>query len=196
VMGLPVPVTAAMILWINIVNDSFPSLAMTQEPKEPESMLEPPRGRDNRILDTEVKTLIAVISVVTGVVNLGLFYLIYTKTGNVDLARTVIFLSLGLDSLLFMFSIRSLRKLIHKTNLFANPWLIAAFVLGVIVQAVPIYVPVLQKYFGTVAIGWEEWVLVLSIIVVELAIIEFCKYIFLLVQAKHRRQAAAALANE
>lgn len=190
VAGLPVPVTAAMILWINIVNDSFPSLAMTQEPKEPESMLEAPRGRDNRILDTEVKILIAVISLVTGLVNLGLFWSIYSRTGNIDLARTVIFLSLGLDSLLFMFSIRSLRKLIYQTKIFSNPWLVAAFVLGVVVQAVPIYVPDLQKYFGTVAIGWQEWVLVLSVIIAELALIELCKFIFLHTKAKRKRLAA------
>lgn len=177
--GLPVPVTAAMILWVNIVNDSFPSLAMTQEPKEPESMLEPPRGQRNVILDTKVKILIAVISLVTGLFNVALFQFIYTNTHDLEYARTMVFLSIGIDSLFFMFSIRSLRKLLHQTNLFANPWLVLALVGGIIAQALPIYVPVLQNYFGTVALDYADWGLVFGLIIIELAIIELCKYFFL-----------------
>lgn len=178
-LGLPVPVTAAMILWINIVDDSFPSLAMTQEPKEPETMLEKPRGRKNTILDAEVKTLVVIISVITGLANLGLFAFIYNTTGDVDYARTMIFLSMGLDSLLFMFSIRSLRKLLHQTHIFGNPWLVLSFLFGVIAQALPIYLPVMQRYFGTVPLDYDDWGLVLGMIVVEMAVIEFCKWIFI-----------------
>ncbi|MFA6474857.1 MAG: HAD-IC family P-type ATPase [Patescibacteria group bacterium] len=178
-IGLPVPVTAAMILWINIVNDSFPSLAMTQEPKEPQNMLEQPRGHHNTILDTEVKTLIVVVSLITGLFNVALFAYMYHLTNDLAYARTVIFLSMGIDSLLFMFSLRSLRHMIYQTNLLRNPWLIVSFCVGVIAQALPIYVPVLQVYFGTKALDYQAWGIVMALIVVELVIIEVSKYCFL-----------------
>ncbi|HBY73538.1 MAG TPA: ATPase [Candidatus Kerfeldbacteria bacterium] len=177
--GLPVPVTAAMILWVNIVNDSFPSLAMTQERKERESMMEPPRGHRNVILDTKVKTLIAVISLITGLFNVALFQFIYTNTHDLEYARTMVFLSIGIDSLFFMFSIRSLRRPLHQTNIFGNPWLILALIGGMIAQALPIYVPMLQNYFGTVALDYADWGLVFGLIVIEMTIIELCKYFFL-----------------
>lgn len=182
--GLPVPVTAAMILWVNIVNDSFPSLAMTQERKERESMLEPPRGHHNVILDTRVKTLIAVISLITGLFNAALFQFLYTNTHDLEYARTMVFLSIGVDSLFFMFSIRSLRKLLYQTNLFSNPWLVVALIGGIIAQALPIYVPTLQNYFGTVALGYDDWGLVFGLIIIEMAIIELCKFFFLQVRPK------------
>jgi len=185
-LGFPVPVTAAMILWINIVGDSFPSLAMTQEPKEPLNMLEAPRGRKTGILDTEVITLTVIISCITAAFNLALFIVLYKYTGQLEYARTVVFLSIGIDSLFFMFSIRSLRTLLYRTNLFSNPWLVCALVAGILLQALPIYVPVLQGYFGTVTIDYKDWGLVLGIIFVEIICIEICKYFFL-VKGKHKK---------
>lgn len=183
ILRLPVPLVAAQILWINIVNDSFPSLAMTQEPKEPDSMREPPRGHQNTILSYEVKWLMAVVSLTTGLFNLVLFYYLYHTGVDLHLAQTIIFASLGIDSLIFMFSLRSLRKMLYQLKLLSNPWLVGALVLGVAAQLLPIYVPWLQPYFHTVALRWNHWGLILALIFVELCMIEFCKYIFL-----HRRK--------
>ncbi|MDP3970435.1 MAG: HAD-IC family P-type ATPase [bacterium] len=177
-MGLPVPITAAQILWINLIDDSFPSLAMTQEPKEPESMKEPPRGRDAEIMNREVKALIVIISVVTGLTNLALFYYYYTTTGDVDLARTVIFLSLGLDSLIYMFSVRSMRKMIWQKDLFSNKWLIIAFFMGLLFQIIPIYVPFFQHYIGTVPLGIFDWEVVIALSILVVVLIETVKYFF------------------
>ncbi len=183
-LGLPIPITAAQILWINLIDDSFPSLAMTQEPKELESMKEKPRGRKAQILDGEVKILIVIISVVTGFMNLARFYFVYSTTGDLDLARTVVFLSLGIDSLFYMFSVRSMRKMIWQKNLFSNKWLIGAFFLGILFQVIPIYVPFFQKYINTVPLGWEQWVVALSLSVAVIVSIETIKFIFLHVLRK------------
>ncbi len=179
VLGLPVPLAAAQILWINIVNDSFPSLAMTQEPKESDSMHEPPRGHKNTILTIEVKWLIGVISIITGGFNLVLFYYLYHSGMDARLAQTIIFASLGVDSLIFMFSIRSLRKMIYHLNPISNPWLVGALIIGVTAQLLPIYLPWLQPYFNTVSLQWSHWVWISLLILVELMIIELCKFVFL-----------------
>lgn len=184
ILGLPMPITAAQILWINLVDDSFPSLAMTQEPKEPESMSEPPRGRKAEIMDREMKIIIVIISSITGLMNLGRFYYIYSTTGDVDLARTIVFLSLGIDSLLYMFSVRSMRKMIWQKSIFANKWLIFAFVGGVIFQIIPIYVPFLQPFINTVPLNFENWMLALLPSVVVIVSIEATKYFFLHVLRK------------
>lgn len=179
ILGLPVPLVAAQILWINIVNDSFPSLAMTQEPKEPEIMSESPRGHKNTILTHEVKWLIVIVSFVTGLLNLAVFYYLYHQWGDVQPVRTIIFASFGIDSLIFMFSLRSLRKMMYHMNPISNPWLVGALFLGILAQLIPIYVPWLQPYFHTVSLGWSDWGIVGALILVEVVIIEFCKYIFL-----------------
>lgn len=179
ILGLPMPITAAQILWINLVDDSFPSLAMTQEPKEPESMKEPPRGKKAEILDREMKIIILIISSITGLMNLGRFYYVYSTTGDVDLARTIVFLSLGIDSLLYMFSVRSMRKMIWQKSIMSNPWLIGAFVMGVIFQIIPIYVPFLQPFINTVPLNFEHWMLALLPSIVVIVSIEATKYFFL-----------------
>ncbi len=183
-LGLPVPITAAQILWINLVDDSFPSLAMTQEPKEPESMKEPPRGKKAEILDKEMKIIILIISSITGLMNLGRFYYVYSTTGDVDLARTIVFLSLGIDSLLYMFSVRSMRKMIWQKSIMSNPWLIFAFIGGVIFQIIPIYVPFLQPFINTVPLNFNHWMLALLPSVVVIVSIEATKYLFLHVLRK------------
>lgn len=184
ILGLPMPITAAQILWINLVDDSFPSLAMTQEPKEPESMKEPPRGRKAEIMDREMKIIIVIISSITGLMNLGRFYYIYSTTGDLDLARTVVFLSLGIDSLLYMFSVRSMRKMIWQKSIMSNPWLIGAFVMGIIFQIIPIYVPFLQPFINTVPLNFENWMLALLPSIVVIVSIEATKYFFLHVLRK------------
>lgn len=178
-LGLPIPLTAAQILWLNIVRDSFPSLALTQEPKEPESMSEPPRGRKMNILDNEVKFLMVVISLITGLLNLGLFYYVYNQTHNLDLARTMIFLSLGVTSLLYVFSLRSTRKLIIQKNPFSNPWLIAGCCASLVFQIIPIYTPFFQNYIHTVPLGISEWVLIIGLALVAVTFIEIIKFGFL-----------------
>ncbi|MBU0707844.1 HAD-IC family P-type ATPase, partial [Patescibacteria group bacterium] len=125
-LGFPLPLLAAQILWINLVTDGFPDIALTLEPPEKAVMEEPPIRRDEPIVNNEMKILIGVISLVTGLVTLGLFYFFYKATDDLDLARTIAFVSVGIDSLLYVFSCRSLRTSIFKKNPFSNIYLIIA----------------------------------------------------------------------
>ncbi len=178
-VGLPVPLLATQILWVNLINDSFPSLAMTQEPKESANMLEPPRGRQLAIFDKRLQLLVGVVSVLSGVLNLAIYYYFYSTTGDVTLARTVTFFSVGLDSLFLMFSIRSLRRMIYQTNPLSNRWLLLAFVVGGVFMMMSIYWPLLQRYIHTVALGWVEVLVVLVVSGIQLVAVETIKYFFL-----------------
>lgn len=190
IVGLPIPLTATQILWLNIVKDSFPSLAMTQEPKEPEIMNERPRGRKAEILDKEVRWLVVTISTVTGIVNLGRFYFVYMLTNDLEVARTVAFLGLALDSLFYMFSIRSMRQMLWTKGLFSNPWLIGSFFVGIVLQVIAIYTPFLQPLIHTTSLSWHYWVFSIPLSFVVIVIIESIKYLFL---ATHRKRVASEI---
>lgn len=186
-LGWPLPLLAAQILWINLVTDGLPDLALTQEPEEAEIMSEPPQGRDLPILDFERKFLIVFISMITTAVTLGLFYLVWKTSGNIDKARTVAFAAVGVESLLYVFSVRSLRRTIFETNLFANHWLLAAVGGGLLIQLMGIYLPALQKFLRTVPLGIAEWLLILLASLWVIILIELAKYLFIM---KRRQEAA------
>jgi len=177
ILQLPLPLTAAQILWINIITDGLPSFGMTLEPKEPGIMKELPRNPKESVLNNEMKFLIALISGVTGILVLLIFFLFYS-INNLETARTVAFAALGIDSLLYVFSIRSLKHSIFSQNFFANPWLILGIFSGFIIQMFALYLPPLAKFLSLKPIGFFEW----SIIFIECLIvifgIEIVKFIY------------------
>lgn len=179
ILGIPLPMTAAQILWINLVNDTLPNLALTQESKEKEIMTEPPRGRKAQILDKEVKILIAIISGITGLANIILFYIYWKLSGDIVLARTVVFAALGIDSLIYIFSVRTLRHSLFKYNFFSNKYLIGAVGLSTIFLFISIYVPFFQTVIRTTPLAVFDWVLVLMLSFVVVFFIELIKYLFL-----------------
>ena len=177
--GWPLPILAAQVLWINLVTDGFPDLALTLEPEEPEIMDEPPRGREEPVLDFERKFLIFFISAITSVATLGLFYLIWKTTGDLDRARTVAFTAIGVESLLYVFSVRSLRRSIFEADHFSNPWLLGAVLGGFAVQLAGIYSPFFRMFLRTVALGLSDWLLILFACAWVIGLIEIAKHYFI-----------------
>lgn len=179
-MGLPLPLLAAQIFWINLITDGFPSLALTMEPSEPEVMAEKPRAKDEPIINTEMKVLIFIIGIFTDLILLGL-YIYLLKTGR-DLThiRTLIFTALAVDSLFYVFSVKSFRRSIFRTNIFSNKWLIFAVIGGLITQLCAIYLPPLQKLFKTVPLTLNEWLIIIGLGIIEIIAIETTKEWFIL----------------
>src|SRR3990167_9091974 len=177
-IGSPLPLLASQILWINLVTDGFPNLALTLEPKEKKIMEEKPVSRKEPIPNRESVSLIALISAVTGIGNLLLFLLLWKSTKDITLARSVIFASLGVDSLLYVFSIRSLRQSIFKQKLWSNPYLLLAIMSGFILQICALYIPFFQRFLETVALGFREWGIVILLSATLIVIIECFKWLF------------------
>jgi P-type Ca2+ transporter type 2C len=178
-LGWPLPLLAAQVLWINLVTDGLPDLALTQEPEEPESMSEKPHKRDAPILDFERKFLIIFISLITAGFTLGIFYLIWKSTGDIDRARTVAFTAIGIESLLYVFSVRSIRHSIFETNHLGNRWLIAAVCGGFVIQLIGVYAPFFQQVLRTVPLSISEWALILFTCFWIIAFIELVKHYFI-----------------
>ncbi|MEA2097529.1 MAG: cation-transporting P-type ATPase [Patescibacteria group bacterium] len=180
IVGLPVPLVAAQILWINLVTDGFPDVALTLEPKEPNIMKDSPRKKDEPLLNFEIKVLIVAISVASGILALAVFWYVLNVTGEFQRASTIAFSILAIDSLVYVFFIRSLRHSILAKNIFSNKYLVGAVILGLAFQLAAIYHPFLQKVLQTVSLDLYDWSLILFICAVEVVIIEGIKYLFII----------------
>ena len=178
-LGWPLPLAAAQILWINLVTDGFPNIALTVEPDEGGTMSGQPVSLKQPILDREMKVIILAISLITGFVALGLFYWLWQASGDLELARTIIFTAVAVDSLFYVFSSRSLQQPIWRQKFFSNKYLIVACLLGLAVQILAIYLPFFQKVLGTIPLGVFEWIIVFVFSGITVATMEFIKWIFI-----------------
>jgi Ca2+-transporting ATPase len=180
VLRLPLPIRASQILWVNLIDDSLPSLALTMEPKEKGLMRALPRDPQTDLMDTQIKILIGVISAAAGLLTLLAFSLFFEGDGiHLDQARTVVFTMLGIDSLIYVFSCRSLQRPIWLDNFWKNPWLLGAVGVGLALQLAALYVPFLQEFLHTVPLGLTEWIWVLGFAAATLLLIEGVKAAFL-----------------
>ena len=175
ILSLPLPVTAAQILWINLISDGFPNLALTIDPKSKNIMTERPRNPKEHIVSNWMRELIAIVSLSGGVIALIVFYYYYHQTGDVALARSVAFATLGVNSLVYVFSIRTLREPFWKENPLENPWLNLAVVGGVIMQFVPFTLPVLRNAFRLTPLSLGNLAAVFMAAAVMFIIIEITK---------------------
>ena len=177
---MALPLVAAQILWINLVTDGLPDVALTLEPKEKNIMKEPPRKKDEPLLNYEIKILIATISIASGVLALVAFIYIHNITGDFKHASTIAFTILAVDSLVYVFSIRSLRHSLWQKDIFSNRYLVIAVILGFILQLVAIYHPFMQKVLQTVSLNLTDWSLIFFVCAIEVIVIEWIKSLFLL----------------
>jgi Ca2+-transporting ATPase len=178
-LKLPLPITAAQILWINLVQDSLPAVALAFEPKEKEIMKEPPRAKETPILDVRMKKIISIFSFFTGFFLLGLVFTTFRGFLPFFFSQTMVFVSLGIISTFIVFACRSLRKSILNYNPFANKALTSSILVGLTLLLVVVYIPGLQKLLGTHPLGLKEWIFLLFLGIINLLAIEVGKWIFI-----------------
>ncbi len=178
IIGMPLPLVTAQILWINLVSDGFPALALTMEPEE-DDIMKKKVDKIKSIFNFEGKVLVVIISLVTSITSLGLFYYFWKETGDIVLARTVTFTTLGIDTLFYVFSIKSLDKNIFKSKPFRNKYLNFAVILGLLIQLSAIYIPFLNRMLRTVPLHWSEWKVMILVMLVVFVLIEVIKSIFI-----------------
>ncbi|NUM25320.1 MAG: HAD-IC family P-type ATPase [Candidatus Buchananbacteria bacterium] len=180
ILVLPLPILPAQIIWINLITDSLPNLALTFENGEKEVMKDKPRKKTAKILDANMKSLIFIIGISTDLVLLGLFFILVNLTTlDIDQIRTIIFSSIALASLMYVFSCRNLRHSVFLKNPFDNKFLNLAVIIGVLVQILAIYQPTLQKILNTVPLSSHEWLIVLALATIKIIFIEIGKYRFI-----------------
>jgi Ca2+-transporting ATPase len=159
-LGLPLPLLPVQLLWLNLLTDAFPALALGVEKAEPGIMDQPPRSPEEPILDRNMTLGIAVQSLaLTGAV-LGVFVLAlgrYEVTG----ARTLAFTTLVLAELFRAYTSRSERIPLLALGPFGNRSLVLGTGISFALFLTTIYLPALQPIFKTIPLTWAEWRLIL-----------------------------------
>src|SRR3989344_239954 len=178
ILGLPLPVTAAQILWINLISDGFPDLALTVDPINPGVMKKPPRASSEPIVSSWMRSLIVIVSISGGLLALAVFAIIYNASSqNLALSQSVAFAVLGINSLVYVFSIRTLKQPFWKSDLFGNRWLVLAVVAGLVLQLSPFVVSPVGEPLGDVPIG-GYWICVGLSAILIFVLIEQSKLLF------------------
>ncbi len=178
IFGFPLPLLVVHILFINILSDGIINLALTVEPGESDIMNYPPRKPTDHIISREIITLIVAITGIAIIAAFSLFAYFFQATGDLAYTRTLVFTIFTIDSAIYVFSIKSLRQPLWKTNMFSNPWLVFASLLVIAIQVAVVYHPVLQTLFKTVALKPEHWFIILGIAFVEVIIREVLKWAY------------------
>jgi Ca2+-transporting ATPase len=183
-VGWPLPLLATQILWINIVNDGMPAMALTADPEDPNVMTEKPRLINESILDSQNKFLIFLISVISAASTLVVFYYFWLHTNDVVLARTTAFSALAVSTLMYVFSCRSMRQSFFESIQIKNWYLVGGVVISFLLQLIAVYVPFFQNAFGTVALGVFEWLAVFMQGLFIIATVELVKGIYMFIRKK------------
>ncbi|MFC1789784.1 cation-translocating P-type ATPase [Patescibacteria group bacterium] len=178
IANLPLPILPAQILWVNLIEDSLPALGLSFEPKEKGLMNRKPEKSKSPILNTEMKTLIFVIGLITDLLLLGLFLWLLSQHLPISEIRTIMFAGLTIDSLFYVFSCKNLRKNIWNINIFDNKILLLGWLWGIIMLFSAIYFPPLQNLLKTQVLNIFDWTLVLGLGIINLILIEITKYFF------------------
>jgi Ca2+-transporting ATPase len=187
--GLFLPLLAAQLLWINLVTDGPPALALGIDPKDPDVMQRSPRQRGTGVLTTHDWWRLAAIGSVMMVGTLavldayypgGLFTLFATGTApnafDEAYARTMAFTTLMLFQLFNVFNCRSAWRS-ALAGLLENRWLIGAVILSLLTHVLVVYVPVLQSAFHTVALSAFDWAIATAVASTLLIAMEIAKLV-------------------
>lgn len=160
--GIPLPVVAVQILWINLVTDGVCTIPLGLEPKHSNVLEELPRRAGAGIVYPGMLWRIIFIALFMA---LGTFLVFKWELTNVGLeeARTIAFGLLVAFQWFNALNARSDQQSLFKLGLFTNRWLMAGIGLAVILQLGVIYIPFMQKLFYTVPLGWDGWLVVILV---------------------------------
>lgn len=177
-MNLPVPFIPIQLLWLNLVTDSFPALALGVESGDPDIMDRQPRDPKASILDRPMLIGVLVQSLAIGLSSL----LAYTTAlriypDNLALARTITFATLISAELLRAHSSRSQRHSLFKIGFFTNRTMILGTSFSFLLMLIVLYVPFIQPIFDTVTMGFEHWRIVVLYAFIPLVVGELYKFI-------------------
>jgi P-type Ca2+ transporter type 2C len=173
--GLPLPLSALQILYVNLATDGLPALALAVDPPEDDLMRRPPRDPRTGIFTRPVILLMLVGGLWSTVVNLGLFIWALNSGRSVQEATTMTFVSLVLIEFFKAYNFRSDRHSVLRRP-FANKWLNIAIVWELIMLGLILYVPLLERTFGTYGLSPRDWLLIVAAAFTLSPVLELAKW--------------------
>ena len=173
VLGLKSPLLAIQLLWINLVTDSLPAIALGLEKPEKDIMQRKPVDSKKGIFADGLWNKIIVEGIMIGVLTLVAFS-IGNKYYGLEVGRTMAFLSIGFLELIHSFNVKN-EKSIFEAGLFENKYLVGSFVLGIFIQAIVVVVPTFAKVFEVVPLNLTQWIITVAISILPVPVIELQK---------------------
>ncbi len=149
-LGLPLPLLAAQLLWINLITDGFPAVALGVDPVAKDVMKHPPRRKADRIMSRNMSTHVFAMGALICLATL-LVYRVGLRE-SVEIGRTMAFMTLVLLEIVRLQMVRSP----YRLGLFTNRWLVGAIIVSLALQLAIVYTP-LGRFFGTVPLGSGHW---------------------------------------
>ena len=173
-LGYPSPLTPLQILWVNLLSDGAPALALGVEKGEPDAMKRPPRSSDEPIINGVVRLNMAVQIVAIASVTLSAYFL-FGRQGDVAAARNAAFVTLSASQILLAYAYRSERFLLFQIGLWGNRSLQGATLLSLALLMSVIYLPFLQSPFSTRPLSLADWSIIAPLALVPFAAAELVK---------------------
>jgi Ca2+-transporting ATPase len=174
-LGLPLPLSAVQILYVNLATDGLPALALAVDPPEEDLMKRKPRNPRIGIFTRPVVTLMALGGVWSALVNLGLFIWALNSGRGLEQAMTMTFVSLVLIQFFKAYNFRSDRHSVLRRP-FANKWLNLAIIWELVLLSLIVYLPFLHDAFGTYALSPTDWLIVAGLAVTVVPVLELAKW--------------------
>ena len=175
IMGIPLPLSAVQLLYVNLATDGLPALALAVEPAERDIMLRPPNDPKKGIFTRTVLTLMLSGGIWSTIVNISLFQFALASGRPLQEAMTMTFISLVLIQFFKAYNFRSEKSSIFKRP-FANRWLNLAIGWEVVMLAAIIYIPVFRKTFGTYLLTPQDLFIVIGAAATVVPVIELMKW--------------------
>jgi len=175
IIALPLPLLALQILWINVVTETIPAIAMSVEPSKPEIMKQPPKKAKENILTKNNIIWIILTSILIMSGTLIAFYLTLFQNGwnfSLDInnnpgvyyyALTMSFTTFFMFQFFNIFNSKMRKTTIFSTELFSNTWLFVSVILTLILQLLIVYLPFFNRIFNTIPLNLNDWLIILAI---------------------------------
>ncbi len=173
VLGFKSPLLAIQLLWVNLVTDSLPAIAIGLEPPEKDIMNRKPISKQKGIFADGLWNKIIVEGIMLGMLTLVTFS-IGNKYYGIEVGRTMAFVAIGLLELVHSFNIKS-EQSIFKIGILENKFLIGSFILGILVQTIVVIIPTLADIFKLVQLNQTQWLITLIISILPIPILELQK---------------------
>ena len=175
VLGFKSPLLAIQLLWVNLVTDSLPAIALGLEPAEKDIMNRKPVNSRKGLFADGLWSKIITEGILIGALTLVAFS-IGNKWYGLEVGRTMAFVAIGVLELVHSFNIKS-DKSIFKVGILENKFLLGSFILGVFVQTIVVIIPMLANIFKLVPLNFIQWGITLLISIIPIPVIELQKKI-------------------
>jgi Ca2+-transporting ATPase len=194
-IGWKAPLIATQLLWINLLTDSFPAIALGMDPGNPDVMKEKPRNSKESFFAGGSGIHVILGGCLIGALTIFAFWFGYYEhecspfndsapSGTVEYARTMAFMVLVISQLFFALALRSKTKSIFRAGIFSNKYLTASIVIGVLLQLLVIGIPFMQRAFNLQMLDLRGWIVAFLLGIIPL----FADEIFKIFIRAHKRK--------